>query len=55
MTAVTTQATKPHTLTRAQMLRELSPKVRAIIEKADPKTKAFLLDGWRFGRAGMLK
>lgn len=55
MTTATARAIKPHTLTRAQMLKELSPKARVIVEKADPKTKAFLLDGWRFGRAGMLK
>lgn len=42
-------------LTRAQMLKELSPKARAIVEQADPKTKAFFLDGFRFGRSGMLK
>lgn len=42
-------------LTRAQMLKDLSPKARALVEKADPKTRAMLLDGWRFGRSGMLK
>ena len=42
-------------LTRAQMFKELSPKARAIVEKADPKTKAMLLDGFRFGKSGMFK
>lgn len=42
-------------LTRAQMLKDLSPQARALVEKADPKTKAMPLNGWRFGRSGMLK
>jgi hypothetical protein len=53
--AIMRASEKLEVLTREQMLEALSPKARSIVEKADAKTKAFLLDGWRFGRSGMFE
>lgn len=46
---------KTETMTRAQMLKALEPKAREIVDRADTKTKAMLLDAFRFGRAGLFR
>jgi len=54
MTA-TAKRTARKPITRTAMLDELEPKTRRIVERADQKTRSFLLDAFRFGKAGLFK
>lgn len=50
-----TTETQPHMMSRAEMLKAAKPAVRKILEGAKPKSRDFILDILRLGRAGVIK